>query len=911
MKVHRSGILILLWVVLAYSSAGASVPQAPVTDKVAQREINPEVVQKYWAAIRLLGSKDESEKAKARVLLKEAAEAEFPPAQNELGTCLVSGEAGFEKEAKKAVAQFRLASARGCPQASFNLGLCFMHGTGVRRDWNKAAECFELVVRSDADFSVAPPPSELSSTPAPNAVTPTVSGELGRDASEEIRARAHANLGLLYARSGDDGKAQLHDVAAAEAGEGGRAGVYEAAVRAAVRLAFGQGIPRDMSKANAMLEHSRKLSRRIASSLAHQLASRKLVDAFATEEFEQEFSKKAEATQRALWFGVAGSFADPKSKDYDLKEAIKWYELAAQSNDCWAMLNLAFIYVEGKLGSSDPTKAFTWFKAAAEKGHHLLGYANLAICYERGFGVVADHAKAVEIASANKDEDFVCYLVTIGQSPPGVVTYEQAVKIHLDWAKSRHEAHAQYLLGNRFWNGWGVETNKATAVSWYRKAAAQKHGLAMVALASACYDEYWYVSGASSDNHFERAAEYYKRAVDLGEASAAASLAFLYSEGWGVPKSEDKAVEYYERALQLDPKQTKALNNLGVWYEKRWKEAKAAGDAAALAESREKALRLYRTADEAGNGVSSYNLGMLSYEGKLVPRNYEEAYVLFERAASRGHEYARVRLGIMHEMGQGVPVTPEEAAYHYRLAALDGNLDALRRLCLYYLSPASGGRDLDRAAFWLLRLADTGDIEGLLAFVDILIDRGEYKQVRPILNEFADNKDPALRCFALQRLSRLYREGLGVEANPSKSDRLAKKAADQATPEVYYTLGVLLMKEAKKTEAAAMFERAADAVARAAYRLGCLYFSGDGVPKDTTKAWALFRQAAAKGDDEAQLNLAISTCTRVPGAPSVEEALTYAKQAEAKGLADADRVRKKLERMEADLSRPAGRSPGK
>jgi len=63
---------------------------------------------------------------------------------------------------------------------------------------------------------------------------------------------------------------------------------------------------------------------------------------------------KAHKLQIQLQFAIAGSFADPKSKVYDAREAAKWYELASESGEAWAMLSLAFLYQEA--ASAIPTR---------------------------------------------------------------------------------------------------------------------------------------------------------------------------------------------------------------------------------------------------------------------------------------------------------------------------------------------------------------------------------------------------------------------------------------------------------------------------------------------------------------------------------------------------------------------------
>jgi TPR repeat protein len=211
------------------------------------------------------------------------------------------------------------------------------------------------------------------------------------------------------------GEAQDHFVKAATQGANHSAGIYDAAIMAAVNYAFGQGVPRDMKKADEMLALSKTLARRNVLLVTHNMVEQKLVDDFAQADVEEGATAETDKIETRLQFAIAGSLADPKSKTYDPKEAAKWYELAAEKGEAWAMLSLAFIHHEGHLGQPDPVKAFEWFKKAAEKGNHNLGWADLSICYERGLGTPADHAKAAEIWQKRRDNSIVCYLGSIGQ----------------------------------------------------------------------------------------------------------------------------------------------------------------------------------------------------------------------------------------------------------------------------------------------------------------------------------------------------------------------------------------------------------------------------------------------------------------------------------------------------------------
>ena len=52
-----------------------------------------------------------------------------------------------------------------------------------------------------------------------------------------------------------------------------------------------------------------------------------------------------------------------------------------------------------------------------------------------------------------------------------------------------------------------------------------------------------------------------------------------------------------------------------------------------------------------GVAEAQYNLGVMCYEGRGVPRDFPEAVRWFRLAADQGHAWAQTNLGFMSEMG--------------------------------------------------------------------------------------------------------------------------------------------------------------------------------------------------------------------------------------------------------------------
>lgn len=857
----------------------------------------------YWQALKLLRDGKAADWPRARALLKQGTDAEYPPALNFVALCHLNKQHGYARDRNRAANFFRLAAEQGNANARLFLGRCYAQGVGVRRDREQAITWFSAVLNPESDFSVPVPPPDFF-PPATGAVTPsspsTLSGQLPADPADQIRAAAHLGLGQLYAIEKKPAEAQEHLVKAATMGANNSAGIYDAAILAAVNFAFGQGVPRDMKKADEMLAVSRKLIRRNVLYVTHNMVEQKLVDDFAQADLEEDAAAETDKIETQLQFAIAGSFADPKSKSYDPKEAEKWYELAAEKNEAWAMLSLAFLHHEGRLGQPDPVKAFEWFKRAAEKGNHNLGWANLSICCEQGLGTPADHAKAAEIWKKYRENNLVCYLGSIGQCPTALLTYEQELELTRFWAEKKEDAHAQYLLAMRYLYGWGVEADSIRAERWLQKAAKTDHGGALYQL-GVLYKNSWAKMGCDSAEEGNRKAfAYFERSAATNHTDGLFQLGYMYSNGLGCAADEGKAITAYQRCLSIDGSYSSAYNNLGAIYQDtclRWRAGTPQRE-----QYRGLMLEQYRKGDELKNDYAAYNLGKLAYEGKLQAKDLQAAYAYFETAAARGYpaDVVHLRLGQMLEKGEGMPSSLREAAYHYRLAALAGSEEALKKLCEIYITKPGFSRNHERALYWLNILASRGQFGAIVAVGDVLIAKGDYPEALKFFKPMLDTPYPYLRGCGYERLSRLYRDGLGVKANPKRAAEYQKKAVELGNRNALYSQACELLRQGQTSAALPILKNACkEGHPGAIYRLGTLAIKGEGMPADPAAGYELIRRAAEGGEIDAMVALAEGTVQKVPQAPPPDEALRYAEMAEECGDPRAARLIEQLSARQA------------
>jgi len=910
----RFPLLALLFVSTLLAAAPAAEKQKPpastkqvqaTTTKLADDNEAPETAtaptkkidlgaDKFWQALTLLEGKDPAELTKGREALQAAADLEYPHAQTLLAECLMTGQNGFPKDQRKAANLYRLSAERGNAFAQVSLGQCLYSGTGIRKNREKAAEWLTAALDEKADYSRPTPPDDyLAEAAKKSAKNDTVAGELDRDPIGDCQATAHFLLGVIASSDKKADLAQKHFVQAATAGIDGRSGIYPAAVQAALNYAFGQGTPRDMTKANDMLATSRKLTVRAGVRMIHNYATLKVVDDFATADLEDSVTAEGEKFQTNTQYEIANLFTDKKSKDYNPAEAVKWFGLAAESGNVWAMLKLAFLYSGNELGKPDLEKAFTWFERAgtSEKSKHFLALANLAICHFNGIGTPKDTEKANALFKKYKKTEFICYLGSIGQCPTTILTWEQRVKLIEIWAKDKKDPQAQYTLGVRYRDGWDEKPDLNAAIRWFKKATKANHGPSWGALGEVHRSAPWLLDERWDEGQ-KNALECFKKGSDAGDAESIGIYAYMLSNIHTFLDTKNEVEKLYLRCLEIDPESTQANNNLAVIFEGRARDSTNTNGA----QDKAKMFEYYEAAVRLKFALAAKNLGNIYSEGLLAEKDLRQAYRYYEQAAEWGMPEMHYTLGMMHEKGQGVPVTYSEAAYHYRLAALEGHEPSLRRLIDFYVTGKTGAVDFDRALFWLNMLARKRDVAAIATIVDLFLIKKEYTTAVKWLNDLSDTNNPRLAGFVYERLSRCYADGLGVKANPAKAKKYLAMAVELNDGDALCRNGLLQIEQGKLQDGVTTLKQAANYSPEASFRLGQLFFFGKYVEKDQAKALQLMRKAAEGNQLSALIFLASATYNRVPGSPSLDEAIRFAQQAEVNGEPSAGRIREKLEK---------------
>ncbi|WGZ92870.1 MAG: SEL1-like repeat protein [Candidatus Thiothrix putei] len=276
----------------------------------------------------------------------------------------------------------------------------------------------------------------------------------------------------------------------------------------------------------------------------------------------------------------------------------------AEAGDVTVQYSLGLLYYQGKFTERNHDQALHWFQKAAEQGHADAQFKVGEMHYQ-GNGVTQNTTKALQwiekaAAQGSADAQFrLGMMYRKGEEVP--LDHVQALHWLLKAATQGHDK-AQYELWWLYRRGKSVEKNSTQALYWLKQAAIQGHSQAQETLGSmyrrGCDVEqdyvqalYWFYQeantwasnpvrvaennlGLSVEDYVERglidqensfvqyylgllnsengdddsAAQWYAKAAAQGYAQAQSALGWSYYLGDGVDQDDQQALLWYERA---------------------------------------------------------------------------------------------------------------------------------------------------------------------------------------------------------------------------------------------------------------------------------------------------------------------------------------------------------------------------
>ena len=240
------------------------------------------------------------------------------------------------------------------------------------------------------------------------------------------------------------------------------------------------------------------------------------------------------------------------------------------------------------------------------------------------------------------------------------------------------DADAKYILGDCYFNGWGVEQDHCKAAEFYFQAANQGHSNAQCNL-GVCYYE-----GFGVPQNYTKAAEFYTLAANQGNSIAQYNLANYYSSGLG-PVDLKRAAELYTQAANQGD--VSAQFNLGRCYTN--------GEGVQV--DLQKALYYFMEAAKQGHASGQFMVGTCFAESLGVEMDMQQAVRYYTLAANQGDSDAQFKLGNCYKSGRGVEKDPKKAAEFHTQAANQGHSAAQFFLGICYLSGQGVEKDGNEA----------------------------------------------------------------------------------------------------------------------------------------------------------------------------------------------------------------------
>lgn len=341
------------------------------------------------------------------------------------------------------------------------------------------------------------------------------------------------------------------------------------------------------------------------------------------------------------------------------------------SSDAQADLGIAYLYGLQEAGvSQDVSSAIPWLKKATEQNDDK-GAFYLGVCYEYGAGVTKDEEKAqqyyyIAANAGNAQGQYeVAMAYLLGKN--GVQVNVNEAKKYLDLSIAQEEPRAYKLQGDMYYYGIGIDEDNEKAAEWYKKSSDAGNAEASSILAN------MYLDGIGVTKNETKGYQLYKIAADAEIPHGISGLGICYENGFGVSKNISTAISYYQKAADLgNPYAQRRLYRLyreGDGVEKNNTEAlrylRMAADAEdaqalhslafeysegeILHQENSKALEYLQKACDAGNYYSMGTLGLLYYDGDfLVSKDYDKAFYYLHEAAGHPQEFGDDMLGSIY-----------------------------------------------------------------------------------------------------------------------------------------------------------------------------------------------------------------------------------------------------------------------
>jgi TPR repeat protein len=362
-------------------------------------------------------------------------------------------------------------------------------------------------------------------------------------------------------------------------------------------------------------------------------------------------------------------------------KAVKCFSEAAALGHAEAMLQLSFAYENGNGVDKDGNEAEKWLRKAAENGcakaFKILrsrGWAapQVPTSQQTAPSAPAPQTTITAPAAPHKIDDFAMHSplsAALAAQPAfiSVMNMSEALTLGIramsanDLARAAEyfskaagdgETMAVYYLGDAYFDGKGVPTDRAKAVDLWLKAAADGLAVAMNDLG------YAYREGEGVKRDYEIAAQFFHKGAVGGNLSAMNNIGKAFRDGMGVGQDFAKAEEWLVESIENGNTDSEA--ELALLRKMQANTNSAAPVTASVA----KPAPVYNDDDEDDNEgprIAKVSAGTSDSTNKFLYNNamfyiekgqFDQAAEILEKMAKSGHNEAKKVLDQLKREGK-------------------------------------------------------------------------------------------------------------------------------------------------------------------------------------------------------------------------------------------------------------------
>ena len=156
----------------------------------------------------------------------------------------------------------------------------------------------------------------------------------------------------------------------------------------------------------------------------------------------------------------------------------------------------------------------------------------------------------------------------------------------------------------------------------------------------------------------------------------------------------------------------------------------------------------------------------LEADKRLMSNNYTKAFKEYKKLADKGDDLAQYKLGCFYYDGKGTVANTTMALNYLKRAANQGNIDACRKIVLHETNA-------EERLPWLLKLADNGDGEAMVALAHYYESKKDWAQMKQWLQNACATDNPR----AYSDMGDMYYEGKGGKQNYTRAYKYYEVAA--------------------------------------------------------------------------------------------------------------------------------------